>query len=568
MLKNTFRLAGRLTVAACLMTGASFAVAAGEDEPGAAAAAGNTATAGSRYSAEDIEALKRMLLDQQRQINELRKLLEQRQGGPAVAAAPVATPAPAPTATEKSKGLGQVATTAPIVPAGPPPIAAAVPQDKGSASDSAPLQLKLGNTYITPIGFFDLIGVYRDKDPGSGVGTSFGSTPYASTGASNGNLSEFRLSQQNSRFGVRFDTMFKGTKVLGYMESDFLGNNSTNAAVSNGAVTFRLRVAYVDLIKDKFEFLAGQTWSLMTPNRKGVSPLPGDLFFSQVLDVNYVNGLVWGRIPEVRFAYHPTKEIAVAFALSNPEQYLGGSGGGPSPILPSVLGGALGGEFNTGATNFSTPNLSPDFIAKIAVDPNSRFHLEAAGVARNFKTYNTNTGQRFTKTGGGFSLNANFEILKGVRLISNNFVSDGGGRYIFGQAPDVILRPDGDIGLVHANSTLNGAEMTFGSTLFYGYYGLVWIGQNTVIDTTGKPVGYGFAGSPNSQNRTSEEITFGFNRTVWKDAKYGAFNVGGQYAYTTRNPWYVGVGAPDASNMNQIYFNIRYTLPGAAPVIK
>ena len=30
-----------------------------------------------------------------------------------------------------------------------------------------------------------------------------------------------------------------------------------------------------------FEFLAGQSWSLMTPNRNGLSPAPGDLFYSQ-----------------------------------------------------------------------------------------------------------------------------------------------------------------------------------------------------------------------------------------------------------------------------------------------
>ena len=59
--------------------------------------------------------------------------------------------------------------------------------------------------------------------------------------------------------------------------------------------------------KGKFEFLAGQSWSLMTPNRKGISPLPGDIFYSQDIDVNYQLGLVWGRIPGFRLAYHPQR---------------------------------------------------------------------------------------------------------------------------------------------------------------------------------------------------------------------------------------------------------------------
>ena len=41
--------------------------------------------------------------------------------------------------------------------------------------------------------------------------------------------------------------------------------------------------------------LGGQSWSMMTPERKGISPLPGDIFYSQDMDVNYQAGLTWGR---------------------------------------------------------------------------------------------------------------------------------------------------------------------------------------------------------------------------------------------------------------------------------
>jgi hypothetical protein len=42
----------------------------------------------------------------------------------------------------------------------------------------------------------------------------------------------------------------------------------------------------------------------------------------------------------------------------------------------------------------------------------------------------------------------------------------------------------------------------------------------------------------------------------------------GQYSYLTRDPWYVAIGAPKQAHQNQIYFNLRYTLPGSAPAIK
>ena len=64
--------------------------------------------------------------------------------------------------------------------------------------------------------------------------------------------------------------------------------------------------------------LAGQSWSMITPNRKQISPLPGDLFYSQVVDVNYMNGLVWGRIPGIRFVYHPTEKVTMGVSLERP----------------------------------------------------------------------------------------------------------------------------------------------------------------------------------------------------------------------------------------------------------
>ncbi len=103
------------------------------------------------------------------------------------------------------------------------------------------------------------------------------------------------------------------------------------------------------------------------------------------------------------------------------------------------------------------------------------------------------------------------------------------------------------------------------NTLFYAYYGADYIGRNVAIDTNGKPIGYGYTGSANNQNRVINEFTFGFNQTIWASPRYGAINVMGQYEYLMRSPWYVAAGSPKSAHDNTMFFDIRYTLPGAMP---
>jgi hypothetical protein len=238
-------------------------------------------------------------------------------------------------------------------------------------------------------------------------------------------------------------------------------------SVTNGAFVPRVRLYWVDVRKDQWEFLAGQSWSLLTPNRKGLSALPGDLFYTQVIDVNYVIGLPWTRQPGVRFLYHPSDKATFGISFENPDQYIGGSGGGPSVVLPTALAGLANSQLDNpssaaGAVQ-NIPNLHPDIIAKVAFDPTSRVHFEIAGIERTFKTYNITTGQPtsgqyFTKVGGGGSFIGNFEVVKNFRLITNNLWGAGIGRYFFGNAPDLVVRADGSPSPLHSAGTIQGFE--------------------------------------------------------------------------------------------------------------
>jgi len=473
-------------------------------------------------------------------------------------------PVPAPPVTTPPPATTEPVTTTPVVAPAPAP---AAPVD-----DSAPLSFKIGNAYITPIGFMDFTGVWRNHAAGSGIGTNFASIPYGVVYQDK--LSESRLSMQNSRVGFRVDAPVHGAHVLGYMEADFLGNNPGNVAVSSNSNTLRSRLYWVDVRKDEWELLAGQTWSLITPGRAGISPLPSDVFYTQDVDVNYQAGLVWGRIPELRVAYHPTKMVTAALAIDQAEPYIGGSAGGALITLPMSLATLAGTQLNNGATTVGTPNLLPDLIAKVAIDPAKEFHIELGGVGREFKIWNPANGNDYSATGAGGFLNIEAEVLPGLRLVTNNFWGTGVGRYIFGQAPDLIVQADGSLKTLQAGSTVSGIEFTHDHTMLYGYFGGVYIGHEEGPTTAGGTcmdamscVGYGYAGSPASQNKTIAEYTLGFNQTFWKDPKYGALNLMGQYSRVSRTAWSFADGASDAK-IHMVFLNLRYSLPGAAPKLK
>jgi hypothetical protein len=529
----------------------------------------------------ELAAMKQALLEQQKalsaqqkEIETLRQLLQgQPERSPADRAA--ASKSGTPVGLPPSSGVraeNAVASMVPVLPAAvvapPPPSMPAM--QKEASPEVAPLSLRIGSAYITPVGFMDFTSIWRSTVSGSGIGTNFGSIPYGNT--TQGKLTEFRLSAQNSRIGSRVDAMVKGAKVLAYWESDFLGFVPTNAAVSSNSDTFRLRLYWVDVSKDKWEFMGGQSWSMMTPGRKGISPLPGDLFYTQDIDVNYQAGLTWSRDPQFRFVFHPNSVTAMGISLESPEQYIGGSAGGGVVTLPSAYATPYASQLNNGQTTLTVPNLHSDIVAKIAFDPKlpngNGFHFEAGGTVRTFRVFNPLNNQHDQITGGGGQVNLNLELFKGFRAVTNNYWSDGGGRWIFGQAPDLIVQADGTLSAVHSGSTVSGFEYTRKNTFLYGYYGGVYIGRNSAIDANGKYVGYGYPGSPGSQNRTIQEGTFGFTQTFWKDAKYGALSFMGQYSYLARNPWAVASGSPKNAKQNMVYFNLRYALPGSAPTMK
>jgi hypothetical protein len=574
----------------------------------AAPASANTGT--QPPGPEDLKQLQEKIAQQQEQIKRLQqsvdeqqKLLEQSLAASKKSAAAASSQTASSSATKD--GTSVVPTSTPPPDSGTVPIRLIPAVDRPPTSGTlwtgsltpttissrdgrqhtttnppSSLSIKIGDTTFTPLGFVDATFYGRSTNVGSGIGTNFGSIPY-NTSATN-HLSESNFSTQNSRIGFRVDSNVLGAQVLGYFEADFLGNQPTTVFVSSNSDTFRMRNVFVDVQKNGFEFLGGQDWSMMTPNRKGLSPLPSDIFYTQDMDTNYQAGLVWSRQTQFRFIAHPNENVAFGVSLENPEQYIGGGNGAgvttaPAAFLSAVGSSSVNGQFNNGNTSYGAPNVHPDIVFKGAYDGHvgdKLMHVEAGALIRTFKFANGAgkpvTYSTYSATAASGEVNANLEIAKNVHLIANTFFGSGNGRYIFAQAPDVVIRANGSIAPLHSYSTVDGFEANLTkNTLLYAYYGGIYIDRDQVFDSTApgstlaNPVyaGYGYKGAPNSQNRTIQEATMGIVQTFWKSPNYGALSLITQYSYLTRNPWYVALGSPKDTHTNMYWIDLRYTLP-------
>jgi hypothetical protein len=317
----------------------------------------------------------------------------------------------------------------------------------------------------------------------------------------------------------------------------------------------------VQYTQSTFEFLAGQSWSFMTPGRNGLSPMPGDIFYSQDVDTNYQSGLTWGRTPGVRFIAHPNDKVAAGIALENPQQYIGSA-----VVLPAAFPAA---ELDSGASaigsSSAAPNQFPDIIGKIAFDPktgSTHQHIDAAFVVRGYKTFNPANSSTASETGTGESVNVVVEPVKNFKLIATNYFSKGGGRYIANEnIPDLVVNADQSLSTVKSWSGIYGVEVQPKNTLLYGYYSVVRADALTGFDVNGTTrIGFGIPGSQ-SANQKVNELTLGVTQTLFRDPKIGGMQLMLQYSNVERTPFSAPVNTPSTAKLNMVYVNVRYLLP-------
>jgi hypothetical protein len=578
----------------------------------------------------EVNDLRSLVEEQRAELEEQRAALKAQQLkmealeeklGAASPSAPAAEPVTSPAVPEATPAA--ITSTAAI--SATPASSAAIGTTKTAALASmsaqqkegeSPLYFKIGAAEFYPLGFMDATAFFRTSNTGTGIGTGFNSVPFANTVP--GHLSEYHFSAQNSRLGLRTHAKFGPADVTGYVEADFLGLTPPNVYDTSNSNSFRMRLYWVDVKSGPFEVLAGQSWSFLTPNRNGLSALPGDLFYSQDMDTNYQLGLTWARQAGIRFIVHPDSHIAMGVSLENPEQTC------PSGvILPPGVSANVGSQCDTNsgslngsgvASNTAVPNLHPDIIAKTAFDfgpEGHHIHFDFAGLFRSFKVVNpiASPASNLTGTntvtdtihGGGFEGGMNVELFKNFRFIGTAFWSSGGGRYIASTAgPDAIVRPDGNLSGVKAGSFIGGFEwQATPKFLLYGYGSGAYFGRNTGVVVTSEPATgagatgtcavttfYGYGQGPGSAvlntgasgtcaqpasnatgnaNRFLYEPTLGVIETLWRNPSYGDLKLITQYSYVSRAPWFTTSPAtasilPTAHN-SMIYIDLRYDLP-------
>ncbi|WP_162601799.1 coiled-coil domain-containing protein [Occallatibacter savannae] len=524
-----------------------------------------------REQARLLQTQQHQLERQQAEIDELRRQVAPQKGAEILAAIDQEYDAAKDAALLRNASLS---FTRPIHQTNVSPVvtAAIAQAGKGTETGDSPLSIHFGKASLTPGGCVDFTSYYRSADVGSGLGTSFGTIPYSNTVL--GGLSETHFTAQGSRLSLRADETFGSVRVFGYAEADFNGYLPPNGYVSTNSDSLRLRVYFTDLKRSRWELLAGQSWSMLTPNRVGVSPFLSEIYNTLHLDSNYQVGLTYARQTQIRAVYHFTDNLALGLSAENPQQFSGGAA--TFPALFNTTQTDLGSSSGAGGGT-ATPNVHPDLIGKLSLDPrwgNRAWHLETAGLLTGVgiltpASVTKGPVAKDTREGGGVSAAANIEAGRTLHIIATGFWSDGGGRYIGGLGPAfVVAQRDSTTSafsaqMIHAGSFIAGAEWrpTRNTVIALTYSGAYFARSFSFDPSTRTLIGYGYPGSANSNNRSVQEGTLATQTKLWTRPGYGSVQVITQSSYIARSPWSLNPGSPSSARVFVGYANLRYVLP-------
>ena len=92
---------------------------------------------------------------------------------------------------------------------------------------------------ITPVAFFAVESVWRQRAVNSDINTPFNTIPMP--GANEGHVSELNFSGRQSRLGVLVEAPESTFKLAGYVEMDFLGSGITSNGNQSNSYTLRQR---------------------------------------------------------------------------------------------------------------------------------------------------------------------------------------------------------------------------------------------------------------------------------------------------------------------------------------
>ncbi len=468
------------------------------------------------------------------------------------------------------------------------PSGSALPEGAVPAFVTANKQLQFGAITITPGGFFAAENIFRTRTTQSDINTSWNNIPTSNSGLAHTN--EDKLSSRASRFALLAESQITPTTlVAGYGEFDLQGAGTTSNNNQSFSYTPRVRNLYstLDLNDYGIHLLAGQSWSLVTLNSKGITPR--NEVTPPSIDAGYVPGFEYTRAPQIRLTKDFNQKLwfsleAEAAAseginnglcgnvVSNNSTPAGSTTGiGSNPNLNIAGGNCLavgtGGNFGQQGdqTQYSL-NKVPDVIGKVAYEAiygERDMHLEAFGLYRNFLD-NVNYGiaapvSTFATPGGytsstnhnttGYGFGAGVIVPVLPRLVdfqASGLLGRGIGRYTASQLPDATVNGNGAIKPLGGAAALVGVVYHVTPSIdLYGFGGLEQVNRNFSPNGSGGLVGYGAPGGINNYGCNVEggtcqgathrvlQVTGGLWDKIYRGS-YGEVRVGVQYSYTQR----------------------------------
>jgi hypothetical protein len=383
---------------------------------------------------------------------------------------------------------------------------------------------------ITPGGFLAGESVYRNHSTG-GDATAFNSIQMP--GSALNKISEFYGSGRQSQITMRADGNIGSAKLTGYYEADFLSAGTTSNNNQTNSYTLRQRQAWgLVALNNGWSFTAGQMWTLLTENRKGIDNL--NTARPMTIDPNYTVGFTFARQYGFRVVKNFNNKLFLAASLENPQTTftatntqanfaLGSDGVGAGLYNPGITActtSSTGVTSCTNAANYAF-NAMPDIIVKAALDPGFG-HYELFGIFSRFRDrvypcagtdYTLNPSlcnpsgsvtpaasvlgaYNASKNSGGVGANARFSVAhKHVDFGLHALYGNGLGRYAASGLPDATINPDGTLAPLRSYQGLATLEFHYPKLDVYFNGGEDYSGRHYAIDpATGsltKPVGYG-----------------------------------------------------------------------------
>jgi len=439
--------------------------------------------------------------------------------------------------------------------------------------------MEIGRTTLTWGGFLAMEGVYRDRSETADIGSSYNAIPFANQPTAH--MSELRGTARQSRLSLLAQgDIDSDTHLAGYYEMDFLGGAQTANSNESNSFNLRIRNIYGTIDWDSLglELLAGQSWSLVTLNNKGITPR--NEVIPSTIEAQYVVGFNWARQPGIRVVKNWDHQFWAALSVENPQSTFAGNSAAAPGISSTTV--HTGGSLLNNTNNFSL-NHVPDVIGKIAWEPKfdggQPLHMEVFGIYRSFyDRVNVAAGNALglpagihntDSDGGGVGGSITWTAIpKLLDLQATAMTGSGIGRYGSGQLPDVTSRPDGSLAPVQETTFMGGATLHATPMLdIYGYAGQEAQQRKTFITGTtttglGNPTlnlsGCLVEGGACSPNLESEnQATIGFWWRAYQ-GKFGSFRFGAQYSYTHLTAFAGAGGIKPTTDDNMIFTSIRY----------